>query len=318
MKIKKILSTGLAALLCGAAFSACSPADNDRIQIVTTIFPEYDWAYNVSADSDAEIEVLLDSGVDMHNFQPTASDIVSISTCDLFIYVGGESDDWVESALKNSKNKNRKVINLTEVLSSSLLEVEEIEEDHDHEHEEEETAYDEHVWLSLRNAQKAVNAISKALQELDENNAALYQANAKAYNEKLKSLDETYQKSLAACEKQTLVFGDRFPFLYLCKDYNLSYFAAFSGCSASTSASFTMVTKLAEKLNEFDLNYILTIEGSENRTLAERIIEQSGKPQREILTVNSMQAISAAQISSGVTYLSVMEENLEVFTKALS
>ncbi len=220
----------LAALLMPGCISACSSGvtpksqDNDSLKIVTTIFPEYDWVMNILGDNpaDAEVTMLLDQGVDLHSFQPSAQDILKISDCDLFIYVGGESDEWVEDALQESSNKEMVVINLLETLGDDVKEEEVIEgmeaEEEKEEDEEESLEYDEHVWLSLKNASSLVTGISEALQSIDENNAKTYQTNTEKYIEKLNALDTEYQKAVADASIKTLLFGDRFPFRYLVDD----------------------------------------------------------------------------------------------------
>ena len=301
--------------------------NSGKLQIVTTIFPAYDWVRSVLGENQAGVEVsfLLDSGVDQHSFQPSAEDILKISTCDVFIYVGGESDAWIDDVLKSAPD-DLVVINLLDVLGDSVKEeevVEGMQEEDEHEHgedgdaheEEEETEYDEHVWLSLRNAEVLMGSISDAIQKLDPANAVTYQSNTEAYLAKLQALDGAYADAVNAANVKTLLFGDRFPFRYLVDDYGLSYYAAFVGCSAETEASFETITFLAGKVDELDLPAVLTIEDSDHR-LAETIIQNTQKKDLQILTLDSMQATTAAEAQS-TTYLSVMEGNLSVLKEAL-
>ena len=321
--MKKTIVLLLAALLCAACFPACGglkPADNGRLSIVATIFPEYDWVMNILGDNpaDAEVTMLLDTGVDLHSFQPTAADILKISTCNLFIYVGGESDAWVEAALEEATNKDMIVINLLSVLGDAVKEEELVEgmQGEEEEGEEDEPEYDEHVWLSLKNAAVLTKSISEALQKLDPENAAVYESNTSAYIGKLEALDAAYAKAVAEAPIKTLLFGDRFPFRYLTDDYGLSYYAAFVGCSAETEASFETVTFLAGKADELDLHAVMTIEGTDHR-IAETIIENTKAKDLVILTLDSMQATTAKDAANGTTYLSVMEKNLSVLKDAL-
>ena len=187
------------------------------------------------------------------------------------------------------------------------------EEDHDHEHEEE---ADEHVWLSLRNAQKLVQVIAATLSEADPADAEKYQANAAAYREKLAQLDARYAEAVNAAEKKTLLFGDRFPFRYLVDDYGLSYYAAFSGCSAETEASFETIVFLARKVDELGLSTVLTMENAKTR-IAETIVESTSAKNQKVLAMDSMQGTTSAGVQSGVTYLSIMESNLKVLEEAL-
>ena len=306
------------------AGSQAQPAAEEKIRIVTTIFPEYDWVREILGDKadSAEITMLLDKGVDLHSYQPTADDLIKISDCDLFVYVGGESDGWVDDALKNATNKNRKVINLLDVLGDSVKEEETVEgmqaeeEDHEDHEDHEEEEYDEHVWLSLKNAEVLVNAISKSLQELDPDNKDTYAANADAYGQKLSALDAEYQKAVSAGTYKTLLFGDRFPFRYLVDDYGLSYYAAFVGCSAESEASFETVSFLARKVDEGKLPCVLTIEGK-NHKIAETIVQNTAGKNQKILTMDSMQSTTSQDVARGTTYLSLMAKNLDVLKEAL-
>ena len=292
------------------------------LEIVTTIFPEYDWVREILGDNpgNAELTMLLDNGVDLHSYQPTAADILKISTCDIFIYVGGESDEWVEDALKEATNKDMIVIDLLDTLGDSVKEEEVVEgmegEEEEESGGEEGPEYDEHVWLSLKNAAVFCDAITDALAQADAANADTYRANAESYKSRIAALDAEYQSAVAAGARKTLLFGDRFPFRYLVDDYGLSYYAAFVGCSAETEASFETVTFLADKLDELGLGSVMIIDGSDGE-IAETIIENTEKKDQEILTLDSMQSTTSEDIASGTTYISIMEKNLAVLKQAL-
>ncbi|MBQ4443891.1 MAG: zinc ABC transporter substrate-binding protein [Clostridia bacterium] len=321
----------LCTLISGiGVLSACSGSqkNSEKIKIVTTVFSEYDWTMNVLGDQidNAEVALLLDSGADLHSYQPTVADIAKIATCDLFIYVGGESDEWVDDALKNATNPNMIVINLLETLGDKAKEEEIVEgmegEEHDHdegeEHddEEEETEYDEHVWLSLKNAVIFVNEIASALGKIDKDNASAYESNAKDYSGKLSALDNQYEQAVAAATTKTLLFGDRFPFRYLVDDYEISYYAAFVGCSAETEASFETIVFLAGKVDELGLTAILKIESSDG-SIAQTIKENTTAKNQKILTMDSLQSATKKEYAAGRTYLKVMQDNLAVLTEAL-
>ncbi len=221
--MKKYISLILAALLVLVSLTGCSTgnangAGNDKIQIVTTIFPEYDWVMNVlgSNPGNAEVTILLDNGVDLHSYQPSVDDIVKITSADLFIYVGGESDAWVEDVLKQKTNKDMVVINLMDVLGDSAKEEEVIEgmecEEEEEEEEGPEVEYDEHVWLSVKNAAMFVDEIEGAMENVDPANSSAYKNNADAYIAKLNELDSKYASAVSEANVKTVLFGDRFPF----------------------------------------------------------------------------------------------------------
>ena len=476
-------------------------ADSDKLKVVTTIFPEYDWVKDILGDKagSTDLTMLLSNGVDLHSYQPTADDIVKISDCDLFVHVGGESDGWVESVLKNAANKNVKVINLLEVLGDSVKTEESVEgmqeAEHAHDHSKEvstfedhevqdrslsdwagswQSAYpfaldgtlddafaamaeegemtadeyktyyqngyktditnidiagdhiaftyedgkkvgsdykyigyyiqnwstgtkaamyrfeavdrtsgapvciefndhmiesaapehfhirmsnesfdaivdpekswptffpadmtgedlcehmeghghdhgeekDEHVWLSLKNAQALCVTLADALCAIDPDNKNTYIANAAAYRDKLAALDADYKAAVDGAAHKTVLFGDRFPFRYLVDDYGLRYYAAFAGCSAETEASFETVSFLAKKVDELGLPCVLTIEGAQHR-IAETIVQNTAGKNQKVLTMDSMQSTTSKDVANGATYLSVMEKNLSVLKEAL-
>ena len=505
--MKKIITLVLALAMAVSLFTGCGKknnaetgeSDSNKLSVVTTIFPEYDWVREIlggKAES-TDLTMLLDNGVDLHSYQPTADDIVKISDCDLFIYVGGESDEWVKNVLKNAVNKKMKVINLLEMLGDSVK-MEEIVEgmqedghDHGHSHDEQlteddirdrtlsdfagawkslhpyllngdldkfcqhraeededssttkdtylekfkaswqcdaekisingntitftyadgktvsaEYTYagyqpkrndegtirsvryqfettsadapkyvqfndhghepgeaehfhiyfgnagfdalmsaktnpffvkdalsiedildelmghdhgeekDEHVWLSLKNAQTLCVTLADALCAIDPDNKNTYIANAAAYRDKLAALDADYKAAVDGATHKTVLFGDRFPFRYLVDDYGLRYYAAFAGCSAEAEASFETVSFLAKKVDELGLPCVLTIEGAQHR-IAETIVQNTAGKNQKVLTMDSMQSTTSKDVANGATYLSVMEKNLSVLKEAL-
>ena len=332
--MKKIITLMLVAVLAVCALSGCGTSKSGedtkdkKIKIVTTIFPEYDWVMQILGDKadKADVTMLLDKGVDLHSYQPSTADIAKISEADVFIYVGGESDEWVEDVLKEAKNKNLKVINLMDVMGDKAKE-EEVkegmqaeEEEHAEEakdgKEEEEVEYDEHVWLSLKNAKIFTKKIADVLSEVDKDNAKTYQANYESYAKKLDDLDKKYAEAVASAKNKTLVFGDRFPFRYLVNDYGLDYYAAFVGCSAESEASFETVTFLAKKIDELGLGNVLTIEGK-NHKIAKTVVDNTKNKDQKVLTMDSMQSTTSKDVKDGATYLGIMEKNLEVLKEAL-
>lgn len=503
--MKKYISILLAAVMAVGCLAGCGQknsneqadnTDDGKLKVVTTIFPEYDWVKEIAGDeiSNIDLTMLLDNGVDLHSYQPTSEDILKISDCDLFVYVGGESDSWVDDALKNATNKDMQVINLLDVLKDSIKTEESMpgmqaEEGHNHgyahfedsdvqdrtlsdwdgdwqsvypylqdgvldevmekkaesgektaeeykeyyengyktdvsqitidaenntmcfvkngvaskatyeykgyqiydyesgsrgvryffeatsgdadapkyvqfsdhgiapgkaEHfhiyagndgfdalseemenwptyypadmsgkeiaedmlEHEEKEYDEHVWLSLKNAQTLCKAIAEALETADPEHKDVYAANVDSYLEKLSSLDGQYQDAVANGSQKTLLFGDRFPLRYMVDDYGLKYYAAFAGCSAESEASFETISFLAKKVDELGLKNIMTIENSDQK-IAKTIRDNTKDKNQEILSLDSMQSTTSEDVKNGTTYLSVMESNLDVLKKAM-
>ncbi|MBQ7159572.1 MAG: zinc ABC transporter substrate-binding protein [Treponema sp.] len=373
MKNIKKMILALVSLCC---LGACSKNSSDgKLKVVATIFPEYDWVISILGDkaADANVTMLLDNGVDLHSYNPSVQDMAKLSDADVFIHVGGESDEWVEDALKAVKNKNMKVVNLLEVLGDRVKEeeiVEGMEHEHHHEgedehhhegenehhhegedelhhegedehhhegkdehhhegedehhhegedehhHHEHEGERDEHVWLSLKNAQILCAAINDALCAADKEHADIYRANLAAYTRELAALDAAYAKVISSAGKKTLLFGDRFPFRYLVDDYGLSYYAAFAGCSAETEASFKTIAFLSAKLDELTLPAVCKIESGDGK-IAETLIKNSKTKAAKILTLDSMQSTTSKQVADGASYLNIMAENLQVLKEAL-
>ena len=316
-KFLKWIGVSIASLLVSLCASCGTSSDDGKIDIIATIFPEYDWVMNVVGDKkeDINVKLLLDNGVDLHSYQPSFKDITSISKCDLFIYVGGESDEWVEDVLKDAKNKDMLTINLMDVLGDKKKE-EELIEGMEGEEEEEEVEYDEHVWLSLKNAELFVNTIADAIGKLDAENASYYKANATSYVANLVALDAQYAAAVAAGSKNTVVFADRFPFRYLVDDYNLKYYAAFVGCSAEANASFKTIAFLAGKVDELGLNVILIIESSDGG-IANSVKEATTNKNQQIMVMDSIQSATTKEYKSGRNYLSIMTKNLDVLKEAI-
>jgi len=384
MRTKRILPIILICILLLSLSSGCAqeaPADK-CLSIVCTIFPQYDWVREILGEKagNMDLTLLISSTVDLHSFNPSVSDIVKVSTADLFIYVGGDSDSWVYDVLKQAVNPNMVVINLIEALGDGakleeIIEGMQHDDDHDHDHDHDDDCddddhdhdhdcgdddcddddhdhdhdhdhddddhdhdhdhddhdddddhdhdhhhhdeIDEHVWLSLRNAVIFCHAIADAISSLDPTNADVYAANLAAYTNRLLALDNEFSSVLDTVSNRTLLFADRFPFRYLVDDYDLHYYAAFSGCSAETEASFSTIIFLSQKLDELDLHTVMMTE-SGNRAIAETVISNSGSGNRQILELDSMQAVTTADVDRGVTFLSIMESNLLVLKEALS
>lgn len=337
----RIFGLVMASVLTVSAFCGCGAsrmaADSDQkgesvpqnaanaaaYSIVCTTFPQYDWIRNIIGDDSDKFQLtmLLDQGTDLHSYQPTAEDIAKIADADMFVYVGGESDGWVESALKEATNKDMKVVNMLDALETAVK-VEEVvpgmqAEEGEETEEGEGPENDEHVWLSLRNAVTLTDALSENIQEIDPANKEDYVENAGKYVDELNDLDGRYELTVSKGKRQAILFGDIFPFRYMADDYGLTYYAAFVGCSAESEASFETITFLAQKVDELKLPVILTIEGAD-QSIAESIKKTTDSKNQEILTMNSMQSVTAKAVADGETYLNVMEDNLNVLSQALN
>ncbi len=346
---KLFITIVLGVLLTNSLVSmAKSESDSGKFDIVVTTFPAYDWAKNVIGEhSDLfNLDLLSDTGIDIHSFQPSIADMVTLTTSDLLIYIGGDSEYWVNETLnKEDSSVTTLPLNLMEELraiSPNLIlavedsahehdtdehnhDVHEHEHDHDeecedvhcdhHHHEEGFVHEDEHIWLSLKNAQLAVTAIAEYISKLDPERENDYFTNARNYNKKLETLSNDYKATVDSAKVKTLVFGDRFPFLYMSKDYGFDYYAAYVGCSSETEASFETIVFLAKKVDELALKNIIAIEGS-NAEIASTIIENTKTENQTVLRVHSAQSMTKDEIAGGITYLSIMEDNLEVLKKA--
>ena len=336
--------------------SAESIRDNGKPSIVCTAFPQYDWTLQILGGRAEEFNVILlnHQGTDMHSFQPTAENMVNMANCDLFIHIGGFSEGWVPAALESAGNTEAAVLTLLDHVDAKAEEFTEgMEHNHDHDHDHghgheseadeheaevnmheedihvedphaghdhEEDSHteelDEHLWLSLRCAQDACEAITEAICQLDSANAADYQANADAYSQQLHELDHEYEHAVQEAGTKVLLFADRFPFRYLTDDYGIEYLAAFPGCSAETEASFETILYLSEEMDAHHLTCAIVLEGSKE-DFAKTVISNTQADDPKILTLNSMQSVNQHHIDAGVTYLGIMKENLTVLKEAL-
>ena len=301
--------------------------ETKKLSIVTTIFPAYDWVKQVVGDNkNVEISFLIDKGVDLHSYQASAADIAKITDSDLFVYVGGDSDDWAEDIIKENPNLN--YINMVDsigeaALAEELVEGMQDEEEHDNEseehaneegeHEEGEEEIDEHVWLSIKNAETIVSAIEAKLAEIDPDNKAEYEKNANDYLAKLDELDKEYKDTLSSIQNKTIIVGDRFPFRYLVNEYGINYYAAFKGCDAGSEASFETVKFLANKMDELNMTDIFIIDGSKG-DLAKTIVDNTKDKNAKVLVLDSMQSTKS---SDNASYLDIMKKNLEVLKEVL-
>ncbi len=333
------IAAALAAAIVIADAPSSAPAQTPkRVKIVATTFPIYDWTREILGEKAAATDLVLlqKSGVDLHSYSPNAADLRDIATCDLFLFVGGDSDEWTERALAQKGKPSRRTLSLVNTLGDDAKEESVVEgmehhhhhheahhdhdkdhdehEEHEHSHEEEHEV-DEHVWLSLRHAATLVKAVAAELAAVDPANAAEYSANAQAYCARLAELDKAYAKAVSSAKRKTLLVADRFPFRYLADDYGLKYYAAFAGCSAESEASFKTIAFLAKKVDELKLPAILTIEGATHK-IAETVKRTTKTKNQKLLTLDSLQSIGSDKADS-TRYIEVMARNLETLTAAL-
>ena len=323
-------------------------SNGKKISVVATIYPQYAWLKEILGGqaNSLDLTLLIKNGMDLHSYKPSAADIATIAKADMVVYVGGESDEWIEKALEATPNEKRVQVNLLAALgdcvkAEEVVEGMQAEEEHHHEHAEEheehheheahaeeheehheheahaeEVENDAHVWLSLKNAEILVMALADAISKVDTAHATEYHMNAGLYIAKISALDAQYRAAMDSATHKTVLFGDRFPFRYLVDDYGIKYYAAFVGCSAESEASFETVAFLANKMDSLKLPAIFTIDGG-NGKIAQAVLAASKKSKTaEVLTLNSMQSIKTSQMDSA-SYLDIMRENLEVIKKAL-
>ena len=321
-KISKILLVFVVAVFSIVSLTGCNKnKDNEnKLTIVTTNFPSYDFARAVVKDNkDVELKMLLKPGAESHDFEPTPQDIIDIKNSDLFIYTGGESDEWISDILDDIDTDKTKVIKMMDLVDVKEEEIVEGMEDEEHEeeeehHDEEEVEYDEHVWTSPVNAIKIVNTLRDEVVSIDNDNKKVYEDSAKEYTDKLEKIDNEFKDIVKNAKRKEIIFGDRFPLRYFANEYNLKYYAAFPGCSAQTEASAKTISYLVDKVKEDKIPVVFHIELS-NGKIAEAISKETGA---KVLEFNTAHNISQKDFDAGVTYVDIMEENTKVLKEALN
>ena len=310
--MKKIIKIFNITILCAFMLLGCNnintTQNEGKINVVTTIYPQYNFVREIAGDT-VNLTMLLKPGSESHSYEPTPKDIITIQNCDVFIYVGGESENWVKDILDSMDTSNIKIISLLE--SVDAVE-EEIVEGMEHEHEEEKE-YDEHVWTSPKNAIKIVNQINETLCSLDKENKDKYNENTIKYIAKLEDLDKLFKSIIDNSSRKTLVFGDKFPFRYLADEYGLDYYAAFPGCSTETEASAATVAFLIDKVKEDNIPVVFNIELS-NGKIADTICESTGAKK---LLLHSCHNITKEDFENGIGYLDLMKANANNLKEAL-
>ena len=308
--------------------SATNKKDPDaKLKILCTLFPQYDWLRNITAGVDGiEISLIIANGTDPHSYQPTAADIMNISNCDMLIYIGGDSDTWVKKAIERSKNQSINTVALIELEGIKLHNISSASHSHEghshgeHSHEgHSHSALDEHIYLSLENACVTVNKLANELCKIDPANSESYLKNSLEYTLKLKNLSQSFNAEIEKIPEHDrfILFADRFPFVYLLSDYKIHYSAAFEGCTTDVDADFDTVIRLIHEANEHNVNYIAVTESSD-KALANTVISSTESKAQKIITLNSMQSITKSKIENGITYISIMKENIDQVKTALN
>lgn len=332
--MKKALFLIISALMIFSCMSGCesSKANNGELSIVTTCFPPYDFARAVKGD-DEGITMLLSTGSEAHSYEPTPLDILKIQECDIFIYIGGEDEVWVDKILESIDTEDKKIVKLidtVELLEEEAIEgskghehihseeddedCHECEEEHHHEHDGHEHGYDEHIWTTPHNAIKMTQAISEAFISKDSGNEAVYSKNTDMYISRLERLDEDFREMRENASDNLIVIGDRFPFRYLSAEYDLDYYAAFSGCSSESEPGVYTMAFLIDKILENKSDYVFYLEMSTQR-LADKLADATGA---KTLSLESCHNITKEDFDNNVTYIDLMRRNLENLREALS
>lgn len=313
--MKKIISILCAIVILTISLFGCSVSyeHSDKLRIVTTLFPAFDFARNIAADN-AEVTLLLPPGVEPHSYEPTPKDMVEIQNCDIFICNGGESESWIEGILDSLDSSKFRTVRLIDNTSALLKEDESYEHEHEHEHEGDEVGYDEHIWTSPAICVELCNAIEAAISSVDSGKAAQYRRNLESYTSKLKSLDLSFKEVVESGKRQEIIFGDRFPFKYFAQEYGLVYHAAFPGCSSQTEPSAATLARLINKTREDKIPAVFYIEMS-NQAVANALANETGV---KTLLFHSCHNLTKDEFYSGETYLSLMNKNLENLKTALN
>ncbi|MDR0822435.1 MAG: metal ABC transporter substrate-binding protein [Endomicrobium sp.] len=288
-----------------------NPSDDKKIKVVTTIFPQYDFVREIAGDK-VNLQMLLKPGAESHSYEPTPQDILKIQNSNIFIYVGGESDEWIEKILSSIDTKNIAIMPMMSLVKAVEEEVVEGMQEEDEE-ENGEIEYDEHVWTSIANDKKIVSAISQQLQILDSDNADFYKENTKKYLAKLDALDAEFKDIVAKSKRKTIIFGDRFPFRYFADEYGLKYFAAFRGCSTETQASPATIAFLINKVKQDKIPVVFYIEMS-NEKIADVIVE-SAKVKK--LLLHSGHNLNKQDFENKVSFIDLLKRNAENLKEAL-
>lgn len=306
------LLTAAATALCLCSCASQNEADNkdsQKLKIISTVFPPYDLARQIAGDN-ADISILLPPGSESHTYEPTAKEIIEIQNCDIFLYIGGENEQWAEKIISSNKSDSVKTVKLIDCVKT-LEEAELHEEEHEEEHSHE---TDEHIWTSPKNEQLMLTAVYDAICEADPENKAVYTKNKDSYNEQLSELDKAYKEAVGNAKNKTIIMADKFPFRYLAEEYGLDFYAAFSSCSDESEPSAAAMTSLISKIKELKIPVVYYLEFSSTK-VADTLCSETGASS---LMLHSCHNVSKEDLDKGVTYVELMKQNLENLKTALN
>lgn len=306
------LLTAAATALCLCSCASQNEADNkdsQKLKIISTVFPPYDLARQIAGDN-ADISILLPPGSESHTYEPTAKEIIEIQNCDIFLYIGGENEQWAEKIISSNKSDSVKTVKLIDCVKT-LEEAELHEEEHEEEHSHE---TDEHIWTSPKNEQLMLTAVYDAICEADPENKAVYTKNKDSYNRQLSELDKAYKEAVGNAKNKTIIMADKFPFRYLAEEYGLDFYAAFSSCSDESEPSAAAMTSLISKIKELKIPVVYYLEFSSTK-VADTLCSETGASS---LMLHSCHNVSKEDLDKGVTYVELMKQNLENLKTALN
>ena len=316
-KISKILLIFVVSIFGIVSLTGCNKKQEtqDKLTIVSTNFPGYDFARAITMDNtNVKVKMLLKPGAESHTFEPTPEDIKTIKNSDIFIYVGGDSDEWVDDILSDVDTDKTKIIKLIDLVDAKEEFTTEGMESDEEEESEEETELDEHVWTSPKNAIEIINKLKKEVINIDSDEKSNLESNANNYVNKLNDLDTEFKSIVKTAKRKEIIVGDRFPLRYFADEYGLSYYAAFPGCSEQTEASAKTISFLANKVKEDKIPVVLKIELSSGN-IANTIAKETNT---KVLEFNSAHNISQSDFDAGTTYVDIMTKNAEVLKEALN
>lgn len=309
MKLKRKLLAVITAAATIFSLCACSSessyssSDSGKLKIVSTVFPPYDLAKQIAGDN-AEISILLPPGSEIHNYEPSAKDMIAIRNCDIFLYIGGENEQWAEKLINSNDTENVTAVKLIDYVP--VLSEDEDEHDHDHDHEHEHET-DEHIWTSPKNAQLMLSAVYDAICKVDPSDKQTYTKNKDAYAKQLSDLDNAYRSAVDNAKNKTIVLADKFPFRYLAHEYGLEFSAAFAACSDESEPGVSTMIKLTKTIKENNIPAVYYLEFSSTK-IADTLCDETGATK---LMLHSCHNVSKQDIENNVSYVDLMKQNLE-------